>query len=447
MPRLLARVAALLLALLFAPADASAQEERSDWLDIELGKSIVLETPRPPKAIAVTEPLVANPIQLGSPTKWQIQGINIGTTDLIIQYGGGIPPMIFEITVHRDLSDLIRRIDQIVEGEPPRVYPLQERIVVQGPVSDLDTLERVAQVASIYDREFVNLMTVQGDHQVQLEVVFAEVNRTALKQLGFNFLYLNPSTLAGITDGTFSVSNANDLISLPLQNSVFNVFGLIASIDLMATITALDQHSLGKVLAQPTLVALSGQQAEFLSGGELPVPTPNAQGAITIKFRPYGTQLLFKPTVLSNDVIDVHIEIEMSAIDDSTPVRLAGVSVPGLTSRKAKSHVRLESGMTFAIAGLLSETTSMQKNQFPGLGAIPIIGTFFRSVSHQREEMELIIYVTPRLVRPMAPGEAPPIPGATENNNPSDFALFFMGADHRYGSRTAAPTGVVGLQR
>ena len=229
---------------------------------------------------------------------------------------------------------------------------------------------------------------------------------------------------------------------------MFNLYGLIRQpVDILAQIQILDDHKLGKILAQQSLVSLSGQQAEFLAGGEFPIPTPNAQGNINIKFREFGTRMLFIPTVLANNVIDVQVEVELSEIDASVSVRLAGIEVPGFISRKAKSHVRLRSGMTFAMAGLLAERTSQSRAEVPGLGRIPVLGAFFRSTTHTREETELVIYVTPKLVRPLTAEEVPPLPGTTENNNPSDLALFLLGATKRAGSQTAQPTGEVGLLR
>jgi pilus assembly protein CpaC len=455
MLKMLATLVVLFTALLAVPtSSAQAADERSGWLEIELGKSLVVELPDVPRAISVTNPTVADIVQLGSPLRWQVQGKKIGTTDLIIQFSGDRPPMLHEVTVHRDLSDLIRRIDNLVESNPPRVYPLNDRIVLEGTVDDLDTLEQISMIAGIYDANFVNLLRVRGDHQVQLEVIFAEVSRTGLRQMGVNIL-VNPSgttSLAGITNGLA----ADPPLGLPLtllqyspSAAAYSLFGgwFRGSFNIFGAINILDQYGLAKVIAQPTLVSLSGQQAEFLSGGEVPVPTPNAQGNITIKYREFGTRMLFVPTVLADDVIDVQINLEMSALDDALAARLNGLPVPGLTSRKVVSHVRLKSGMTFAIAGLLTERIAMTRDEVPGLGRIPVLGALFRSISHEREETELMVYVTPRLVRPMAPGEVPPILGTTENNNPVDVALFLLGATRRAKSRTATPTGDVGLQR
>lgn len=459
------RWAALLAVLLCCTTTAHAQADRSDWLDIELGKSLVLTLPRVPTAIAITDPDIATTVTLGSATRIQVQGVSIGTTDLIVQFGGGAAPTIYEVTVHRDLSDLIRRIDSIVEGEPPRVYPLGERVVVEGGVDDLDTLEQVALVSRIFDENFVNLMSVRGDHQVQVEVVFAEVSRTATRELGINAI-VSSGTVQGAIVGPTNGSNlsANGVggrlltgnnagrVGNPVLGG-FNLAGVaqLGPITAGAVIGALDDYRVAKIMAQPTLLSLSGQKSELLSGGEVPIPTPQGGGAggttVTIQFKEYGIKLWFIPTVLAGDVIDIQLYVEISEPDFAVATSVAGVSVPGFITRKSKAHLRLENGMTFAVAGLLSENSNFTRIGVPGLGRIPLVGSLFRTVRHVREEAEVVIYVTPRLVRPMAPGEVPAAPGSTENNNPSDFELFILGMDHRPNSRTASPTGAVGLQR
>ena len=449
-------------ALLFAAATpAIAQDdERTDYVPIELGKSVVIDLPRQPKALALTDPTIAR-LQSISGTRYQLQGVSLGTTDLVVQYGDALATQSYEISVQRDLTDLIRRITSIVEGEPPRVYPLEDRIVVEGEVDDLDTLEQVALVARLYDEDFVNLMSVRGDHQVQLEVLFAEVSRSGLRQLGFNVLadYQGRLTgsLTGPTKNTAShwfevpaaVERAHDGRIGPPMLSGFDLGIALASggVQAAAVMDVLDDYKLGKILAQPTLVSLSGQHAEFLAGGELPVPAPGMQGQITIDYKPYGIQLVFVPTVLAGNVVDVRVQVEVSELDSSNSTKITGIEVPGFITRKAKGHLRIESGMTFAMAGMLSDTMSYARAGVPGLGRIPVVGALFRNTTHYREETEVLIFVTPRLVRPLAAGELPAAPGTTENNNPSDVELFLLGLDHRPGSRTASPTGAVGLQR
>ncbi|MCB9671167.1 MAG: pilus assembly protein N-terminal domain-containing protein [Alphaproteobacteria bacterium] len=456
-----------LVGILFSTAlvstTALAQEERADWLDIELGKSAYLETPQTPTSLAITDPTVANIQNLGLARKFQVQGTAIGTTDLLVNFGPGVPPMTYEVTVHRDLTELVRRIDSIVEGEAPRVYPLEERIVVEGPVDDLDTLEQVALVARIYDEDFVNLMSVRGDHQVQLEVLFAEVSREAIREMGLNVLWGTAQLGAGLSQGGTqqpSWTNAglagivggggatSQGVGVPTSSSsVMSIGAVVQAINLVAVAQLLDEYRMGKILAQPTLVSLSGQEAEFLAGGQTPIPQPTGQGQISIVFKDYGVRLQFVPTVLAGNIIDVRMTVEVSEIDYSTGLPIAGISVPGFVTRKARTHLRIESGKTFAVAGLLNENSSFFRKGIPGLGRIPIIGVFFRGVRHERSETEVVIYVTPRLVRPLAAGEVPPAPGTTENNNPSDLELFLLGTGSRPGSRTAEPTGVVGLQR
>lgn len=443
----------------WAPQEAYAADA-DKWIDIQLGKSRVIETPKTTTAVAITDPTVADIVTLASANKLQIQGKRVGSTDLVIQQGQGVPPIIYEITVSRDLSELVRRVDGIVEGDPPSVYPMQERIVVQGPVDDLDTLERVAQVARVYDEDFVNLMTVRGDHQVQLEVVFAEVSRAATRQLGFNFLVGNSNAngaQAGLLGPNSSTINAIRTDSGSINNGILGspatgafqamALGTINPFTISAIMSVLEDHTMSKILAQPTMVCLSGQQADFLAGGEVPVPGPGGNGMVTIVYKEYGIKLTFVPTVLANNVVDMRVQVEVSEVDFGNSTRLTGIEIPAFISRKGKSHIRVDSGMTFAMAGLLSEDTVYSRTQVPVLGSIPVIGSLFRFVTHARDERELVIFVTPRLVRPLGPGEVPAAPGTTESNNPSDVELFLLGLDHHANTRTAQPTGPVGLQR
>lgn len=446
----------------FAPTTALAADDEF-WIDIELGKSQMLPLPQNATFVGLTDPEIARIQTTDRPNLYQVQGLSVGSTDLTVQLAGASTPLRYEITVHQDLSELVRRIDAIVEGEPPRVYPLKDHIVVQGSVPDLDTLERVTQVATVFDEDFVNLMTVRGDHQVQLEVVFAQVTRAGLRDLGVNLFFGFDDTANGNYPGislfqrgpntnlsTFIADDEGNVVLPAASAGGFDFFGIstiVRGLSVGAYLSILDDYKLSKVLAQPTLVALSGQQAEFLNGGEVPIPAPAGQGAIMVQFREYGVKLSFVPTVLAEDVIDLRVYVELSEVDFSVGSRITGIEIPGFASRKARSHVRLDSGMTFAMAGLLSEETQYSRAQIPLLGDIPILGALFRYVRHEREETELVIFVTPRLVRPLGAGEVPAPPGTTEDNNPTDLEFFLLGMDHRGGSRQAQPTGAVGLQR
>lgn len=448
---------ACILLFVLAPVTVHAQSDSNggNWLDVQKGKSLVLQIPKDTVNVSLTDDAVANVQFVPELQTLMLQGLSVGTTDLIVNPRKG-PPQIFEVTVHQDLSGLIRRINAIVEGEPPQIYPLKGRIVVEGVVDDLNTLEQVAMVAEIFDADFVNLMSVRGDHQIQLEVVFAEVSRTGLRELGVNIW----SALPGGVDGRFvgpassmqqqgafsPVDAAGQAIVPPPTTAGFKIIGNLPGV-FAAYVSVLDDYKLAKLLAQPTVVALSGQKGEFLAGGEVPVPSAAGGGQVQVEFKEYGIALSFVGTVLAGDVIDLQVSTSVSEPDFSVASRLTGVEVPGFATRKANSHVRIDSGMTFALAGMILEETQYSKAQIPLLGEIPIIGSVFRYVRHQRIEKELIVFVTPRLVRPLAPGEMPAPPGSTEDNNPGDFPFFLLGMQRRPGSRTATPTANLGLDR
>lgn len=442
----------------FVPRSAVAQD---DYIDIEVGKSTYHQFG--PATVIATDPDVVVVKDAGN-GRFQFAGKSVGSTDVVVYRKGGAQPIFLEINVHRDLSDLVRRIEAIVEGEPPSVYPLADHIVVQGAVDDLDTLEQVAMVASVFDPEFVNLMSVRGDHQVQLEVVFAETSRTGFREIGINAM------LGDVQDPTTSPWQsgavvANDGPIAPAQNvaglpfpvgaGATGAFDLIAfipditgALDIAAIFSITDTFRLSKVLSQPTLVVLSGQQGEFLVGGEVPIPTVSPLGQITVQLKPYGIRVSVVPTVLAGDVIDLRVVVENSDIDQTERVNFSDVlEVPAFLVQKSRSHIRVPSGMTFAMAGLLQETTAFSRSQIPLLGDLPIVGTLFRYARHQREERELMIFVTPRLVRPLGPNEVPAPPGTAENNNTTDIEFYLFGLATRPGSRTAEPAGRVGLQR
>lgn len=458
--RLPALCVAFALMLSLSPRPSAAAErsgQDSSWLDVEVGHSFIYRGDRPIGRVLTSDPDVAS-LKLLEQGQVQVLGLNVGTTDLWVWYQDGMQtPVKYELTVHSDLSDLIRRVDKVVEGQPPLVYPLDERLVVEGPVDSIESLERIAAMAMVYDENFVNNMTVTGDHQIQLEVVFAEVNRTAMRELGFNMAWGDSAMGAAMVGPNVSGSSSVTRSALsPLNSGVtpapaaasFNFLGHFGSPAQIASILSiLEQNNVSRTLARPTLVALSGQQAEFLAGGEVPIPVSQFGGRISLEFKEYGIKLVFVPTVLAGNVVDMRVYVEVSGIDSATGVRITGIEIPGFLARKTDSHLRIESGMTFAMAGLLSEQTNATFAKVPILGDIPIVGALFRYVQHESNETELMIFVTPRLVRPLAPGEVPAPPGTTENFNPNDFELFLLGLDHRSGSQTAEPTGPVGLAR
>jgi pilus assembly protein CpaC len=193
-------------------------------------------------------------------------------------------------------------------------------------------------------------------------------------------------------------------------------------------LSLLEQNNLAKTLAEPTLATMSGQEASFLAGGELPIPLASSFGTISVDWKKFGIQLKFTPTVIQ-DAIHLKLRAEVSDIDPTTAITIGGTTIPGLISRQSETTVRLGDGQSFAIAGLLSDRVRSQIAKLPILGSIPVIGMLFRSQSYQRDETELLVIVTARLARPVAPHEMPPLPTEYELNDPSDFSFFLNGSE------------------
>lgn len=454
--------AALALPLVAAaalnPSEARAQQG-AQWVDVPVGQSFIYQESRDIQRVLISNNEVAELKQL-TPGQFQVRGLAVGSTDLWVWFKDAPDrPVSYTLTVHEDLSDMVRRVDHTVKENPPRVYPLMQRLVVEGPVSDVETLERVSAIARIYDPEFINLMTVAGDHQIQLEVVFAEVDRRALRELGMNALWgdnalglaLEGPASVPAAYGMGGVTNLNSGVVQAATTGTFQLLGTFGgNVDLTAIMSVLEQYDVSKILARPTIVALSGQQGEFLAGGEVPIPVAQQGNKITVEYKEYGVKLVFVPTVLANEVIDMRAYVEVSSVDSSNSTRLTGVEIPAFVSRKTQSHLRLGSGMTFAMAGMINETSHQVTARIPVLGEIPLVGTLFRYIRHERNESELMIFVTPRLVRPLSAGEVPTLPTAFTDNNPNDLELFLLGLDRRINQdkdESGKPQGNVGLAR
>ncbi|MEL6346028.1 MAG: pilus assembly protein N-terminal domain-containing protein [Myxococcota bacterium] len=446
-----------------APVQAQTADGEPEVLRIERGHSLIFDRRRPVKQVILGDPAVID-VEGLSPQQFRVKGLELGTTNLLVIFADNPSrPLELRVVVQQDLSELLQRIDGIVAGgSAPSAYPVNGRLVLDGMVDSVQHLEQIAAVARLYDEDFVNLMSVGGDHQVQLEVLFAEISRSGLRQLGINALWGDSILGIGLQSpgsvATTTVVTASNEIGIGNQQGVgtvnaagggtFNIAGIFADpLNLSAVLSVLEESGVSQILAQPTLTALSGQQAEFLSGGEIPVPAAQNAGQVGITYKEYGIRLTFIPTVLGEQVIDVRVYFEVSDLDVSNSVRLTGIEIPAFVSRKSSSHLRIESGKTFAMAGLLSENSRSTVQRLPILGDIPVLGMLFRNVLHSRDESELMIFVTPKLVRPMAPEEVPLPPGKSINFNPTDIELFLFGAHSKVGSKTAEPTGPMGLER
>ena len=400
----------LLLTLLSVTSRAAdtmlSQTQESDKLDMVIGKSILVTTSERIKRVSIAAPEVADFVLL-SPKEIYITGKAAGTTNMTVWQDKKIRS-IYDLEVAYDVAGFKQKLHDLLPGETAiRSIGTGGSITLMGEVSSTANLSQALALAAAYapKDKIVNQLQVGGIHQVMLEVRVAEMSRTVTKRLGVNFSYVNGddfgvSLLGGLSSfdntGESLVQTFSDAITALLRFSSGNTTWTFF-------IDALKENGLIKILAEPTLIAQSGQTATFLAGGEFPYPVPQGDNSdnITIEFKPFGVMLMFTPTVLSEDRISISVAPEVSELDFSTALRFGGFVVPGLNKRTASTTVELADGQSFAIAGLLRETVKEQISKFPLLGDIPILGALFRSSAFQKDETELVIIVTVHLVKPL----------------------------------------------
>lgn len=392
-------------------------------LRLPVGKSQIIRSNDALDQVVIGNPEVAD-IKLLTSHQVLILGIKPGHTNLVFKNKRSDLVALMDVVVGYDLAGIKRKLYEVLPAETGlEVRGSNDSVIVSGLISDTRSMEKALAVARSYvpDKKVVNLLQVGGGHQVMLEVKISEVARNSLKELGVETLFSNEG-LSGTTVITGSPAS--------------NAFGLVDFVDiggsaadfLNVRLTALEQKGLARTLAEPNLVALSGQEANFLAGGEIPIPVAQADnaGAITIEFKEFGVGLRFTPTVMSADQINLKMQTEVSSIDDSRSFALGGgLLIPSINTRRMGSTIEMGDGQSFAIAGLLENNLVESIRQFPWLGDLPILGALFRSNSFKREETELVVVVTPRIVKPVQAGT---VKLPTDNIvPPSQFAWYLLG--------------------
>jgi len=375
-----------------------------------------------------------------------IQGKKTGSTNVILFDNSMKQIGILDVDVVIDIENLQRSMQQNIQSRGIRVTTTQGQVVLNGTAEDAVVAERAMSIATgSVPKEWVviNAMNVAAPQQVMLEVRFLEVARSAGRELGVN-LYAGNGNLtqvgnsgtagapiAGTTpQGVPLLGTAAGLLSgaAPFGNLLTNVLKTNGtSVDLL--VQALETKGLVRRLAEPNLMALSGESARFLAGGEFPVPvasTPIAGSlpTVTIEFKKFGVELGFVPTVLSRGVINLRVEPSVSELDFTNQIVISGTTVPALTSRNARTTVELRDGQSFAIAGLLQTRNSQDVQQLPWIGSVPVLGALFRSASYQQKETDLVIIVTPRLVAPAVPGQT--LASPLDSRLPANDVDFFL---------------------
>jgi pilus assembly protein CpaC len=411
-------------------------------LSLEVGQNRLLETSTPLGRVSVANPDVAD-LKVVTNTQLLMTAKAVGDTYLTL-WDKSDAPLVMSLHVTLNLGALQKQLKELFPDEAITVSSVGDLVVLGGEVSDVRVPERALAIGRMHSPKIANQIKVRGMQQVQLEVKFAEVSRTGLREIGLNVFHNDGDRVAGMASpsqpvGGFATNYPNQVpgTNVPGVPAVYTgtradsfslYFSGLSKFPFSALLQLLEQNSLAKTLAEPTLVAMTGQEARFLAGGEFPIPLASGLGTVQVTYKKFGIQLVFTPTVLSDGLINLRLATEVSEIDPSLGVQLGGFAVPGLSSRQSESTVRMRDGQSFAIAGLLSDKSRASIAKVPGLGDIPILGALFRSSQFRREETELLVVITTRLVHPVGARVAPRMPGGDELNDPDDFSLFFLGA-------------------
>ena len=426
-------VLVVFICLLSAGSLGVSAQQQGDVRRVSLtaGRSTVLMTDFDITRIAITDPAIADAAVV-QPREVLIDGKAAGTVSLIIW--GVNERRQYDVVVDPGVSTLEQRLQALFPGEDIKVSTNGDAVILSGKVSNNQVALRAAEIAaaSASKLKIVNLLQLPGgagSQQVMLQVRFAEVSRRALRELGVS-IFTSPTginnTIGRVTTGQFSAPGFANLewtkesgkfgaeVASASGEFTFgdflNIFLLSQQYDIGAMIRALRTKGLFQSLADPNLIAYTGQEASFLAGGEVPIPVvQGTTGSVTIEYKEYGVRLNFRPTV-AGDTIRLHVEPEVSTLDFPNGILLSGFRVPALSVRRAETEVELRDGQSFAIAGLLNNLSQDDVAEVPGLASIPIIGHLFRSKAERAEQTELLVLITPQLVRPLNPDEVPPLP-------------------------------------
>jgi pilus assembly protein CpaC len=389
-------------------------------LRVMVGKSLLINTTERLRRISITDPAIAF-AQVITPTQILVHGKSPGEVSLLI-WDELERSRSFDLRVDVDVSACAEEEHRVFPDEQITVTPSRAAIVLSGHVSTEDAAKRAGELASAYSPKVVNVLTFGpvGAQEVLLQVKFAEVDRTALTQIGVNFLSTGAANNLGtVTTGqyggfgpqTLTTQNGTTTSTGQTLNNVLNLFIFRPDINFGAVIEALETKNLLQILAEPNLIAVNGKKASFLAGGQFPFPIvqPGAGfTAVTISFKEFGVRLEFTPVITPNGNIHLTVAPEVSTLDFANALTISGFTVPALSTRKAETEFEVQDGQSFVIAGLMDNRVTDIYNKIPGLGDIPILGNFFRSKSLQKSNSELMVLCTVRRVSPTTEPPQPP---------------------------------------
>jgi pilus assembly protein CpaC len=420
----------IVLALLGMPALTQAADDTiTRRISMGVGKSIILDLPRDASEIFVGNPKVANAV-VRSPRKIYIIGIDGGQTTIFALDAAGRQIVTVDISIGRDIQELDRILKSAVPRANIALRTVNDTIILTGVVDSARDAQQALDIAAGFlsqgngasNGRIVNSLTIRGQDQVMLKVTIAEVKRQVMKQLGVSNVSASGSW------GRLDLNNPFGLGSGVPPNSI------TATGNITATLQAFERYGVARILAEPTVTAVSGESAKFTAGGEIPVPsgqnctidpaTNRNNCSSTVTFRPYGVTLNFTPVVLSEGRIMLRVATEVVDIDPTQTYSFGNTSVAGFLTRKNETTVELPSGASIASAGLIQTRSRQVINGMPGLMNLPVLGALFRSRDYQREESELMIVVTPVLAKPVQPGElSRPTDNLADSNDPQAWLL------------------------
>ncbi len=434
--------AALVSGLVLVPTHASKTDAQpievgraaTEHLDLEVHRGRLLKLRGAAKTVFVADPEIAD-VQVKSPSLVYVIGKGAGQTTLYAVNARENVLASVELSVTHNVTRLAAEISELHPEADIAVRSIGDTVVVDGSVKSVSAAENIRQLAAATVGDPTKVMLrvgVDAPTQINLRVRVAEVSRDIDKQLGFNW------NIAGQAAGiAFGIATTNPFNASVTQHTLSATGIGLGAFDLNAVIDALEEEGLISVLAEPNLTALTGETASFLAGGEFPILVPDSDGRVVIEFKKFGVSLSFTPTLIGQDRVNLHVRPEVSQLSSTNAVILNNFQVPSLTTRRADTTVELGSGQSFAIAGLIQNNVTHDISKFPGLGDVPVLGSLFKSDRFQREESELVIIVTPYVVRPVSrPRLASPTDGL---ESPHDWERFIIGGTHRQKSRAGSP--------
>lgn len=449
MTRLL-RLTLILLLALAMPAMAATKVTAVKPLAISVDHGVNLTLDSPASSVFIANPDIAD-VQVLSPTTIMIFGKRTGETSFIATDSNGRTLDQRTVSVTQDLSSLRHELDAAFPGNKIRAASLPNGIVLTGEAKDPAVVADAYKMAMRYipaGGDIVNRIQVAGSNQIQIRVRFAEVQRNIDNTLGFNWQNLanvaggltlgiaTGSTTYATGNGVFNVGTTTGLFPRPNNSTLSTANDVLGfsyngkRYSLNGMIDALEQDGLITILAEPTLTAMSGETANFLAGGEFPIPIPQGNNTISIEFKNYGVSLAFTPTLVGENRVSLHVKPEVSELTTVGAITLDNIAVPAITTRRAETTVEVASGQSFAMAGLLDNSQSQTVNKFPLLGDLPIIGALFRSNQFKNGQTELVIIITPYIVRPSNTQLALPTDGlAPPSEKERLFGLRYSASD------------------